>query len=158
MFFPMIESALHAIKCVAYDEPSKTVVNGSKDKPAKSANEASFRLKRKGRLQSTPSSTFISINKLGNSIKPVKTVIQNKNTVKKKSKQDLPSAIYVIENVTFVSDTCLVCERCCGSRGSFIYNNTNFKYGDKSYFTQSSNSSTICEYGSSTNISDESSR
>ncbi|GJV00980.1 hypothetical protein Tco_1330250 [Tanacetum coccineum] len=115
---PMIESALHVIKCVAYDEPSKPVVNGSKDKPAKSANKASFKLKRKGRLQSTPSSTFISSNKLGNSIKPVKTVIQNKNIIKKKSKQDLPSAIYVIENVTFVLDTCLVCERCCGSRDS----------------------------------------
>ncbi|GKB43975.1 hypothetical protein Tco_0888917 [Tanacetum coccineum] len=72
---PMIESALHAIKCVAYDEPSKPVVNGSKDKPAKSANKASFKLKRKGRLQSTLSSTFISSNKLGNSIKPVKTVV-----------------------------------------------------------------------------------
>ncbi|GKC71794.1 hypothetical protein Tco_1117677 [Tanacetum coccineum] len=94
------------------------VVNGSKDKPAKSANKASFKLKRKGRLQSTPSSTFINSNKLGNSIKPVKTVIQNKNSVKKKSKQDLPSAIYVIENVTFFPDTCLVCERCCGSRDS----------------------------------------
>ncbi|GJZ71991.1 WD repeat-containing protein PCN-like protein [Tanacetum coccineum] len=108
----MIESALHVIKCVAYDEPSKPVVNGSKEKPAKSANKASFKLKRKGRLQSTPSSIFISSNKLGNLIKPVKTVIQNKNIVKKKSKHDLPLAIYVIENVAFVPDTCLVCERC----------------------------------------------
>nr|GEV51249.1 hypothetical protein [Tanacetum cinerariifolium] len=47
---PMIELALHAIKCVAYDEPSKPVVNGSKDKPTKSANKASFKLKRKGRF------------------------------------------------------------------------------------------------------------
>nr|GEU69278.1 putative ribonuclease H-like domain-containing protein [Tanacetum cinerariifolium] len=64
----MIESVLHAIKYVAYDEPSKPVVNGSKEKPAKSANKASFKLKRKGRLQSTPSSTFISSNKLENII------------------------------------------------------------------------------------------
>ncbi|GKA77956.1 serine/threonine-protein kinase D6PK-like protein [Tanacetum coccineum] len=84
------------------------------------------------------------------------------------------------------ADTCqLVCERChcalkelnpppctristevkhgfsqtgCGSNGSGIYNNTNFKYGDKSDFTQSSNSSSMCEYSSSTSISEESSR
>ncbi|PWA76806.1 hypothetical protein CTI12_AA227800 [Artemisia annua] len=183
---PMIESALHEKKCVAYDEPSKPVVNGSKHKPAKSVNKASFNLRRKGRLQSMPSSTFISSNKLGKPIKPIKTVSRNKNIVKKKSKQDLPSATSVIENVTFVPDTCqLVCERChcalkepnlppcnsistevkhgfsqrgCGSNGSVIYNNTNFKYGDKSDFTQSSNSSSICEYSSSTSISEESSR
>ncbi|GJU97101.1 serine/threonine-protein kinase D6PK-like protein [Tanacetum coccineum] len=179
----MIESALHAKKCVAYDEPSKPVVNGSK---AKSVTKASFKLRQKGSLQSTPSSSFISSSKLGKSIKLVKTVIRNKNIVKKKSKQDLPSAISVIENVTFVPDTCqLVCERChcalkelnqppcpristevkhgfsqtgCGSNGSVIYNNTNFKYGDKSDFTQSSNSSSMCEFSSSTSISEESSR
>ncbi|GJU39876.1 serine/threonine-protein kinase D6PK-like protein [Tanacetum coccineum] len=154
---PMIESALHAKKCVAYDEPSKPVVNGSK------AN-----------------------SKLGKSIKLVKTVIRNKNIVKKKSKQDLPFATSVIENVTFVPDTCqLVCERChcalkelnpppctrissevkhgfsqigCGSNGFVIFNNTNFKYGDKSDFSQTSNSSSMCEYSSSTSISEESSK
>ncbi|GJY66647.1 hypothetical protein Tco_0468885 [Tanacetum coccineum] len=180
---PMIESALHAKKCVAYDEPSKPVVNGSK---AKSVTKASFKLRQKGSLQSTPSSSFISSSKLGKSIKLVKTVIRNKNIVKKKSKQDLPSATSVIENVTFVSDTCqLVCERChfalkelnpppCtristkvkhgfsqtgyGSNGYVIYNNTNFKYGDKLDFTQTSNSSSMCEYSSSTSISEESSR
>ncbi|GJU70629.1 serine/threonine-protein kinase D6PK-like protein [Tanacetum coccineum] len=140
----------------------------------------------KGSLQSTPSSSFISSSKLGKSIKLVKPVIKNKSIVKKKSKQDIPSATSVIENVTFVSDTCqLVFERChcalkelnpppctciitevkhgfsqtgCGSNGSGIYNNTNFKYGDKSNFTQSSNSSSMCEYSSSTSISEESSR
>ncbi|GJU67729.1 kinase AGC-RSK-2 family protein [Tanacetum coccineum] len=107
---PMIESALHVNKYVAYDEPSKPVVNGSK---AKSVNKASFKLRQKGSLQSTPSSSFISSSKYGMSIKLVKMVIRNKNIIKKKSKQDLPSATSVIENVTFVSDTCqLVCERC----------------------------------------------
>ncbi|GJY88978.1 sugar carrier protein C-like protein [Tanacetum coccineum] len=86
------------------------VVNGSK---AKSVTKESFKLRQKGSLQSTPSSSFISSNKLGKSINLVKTVIRNKNIVKKKSKQDLPSATSVIENVTFVPDTCqLVCERC----------------------------------------------
>ncbi|GJY59648.1 serine/threonine-protein kinase D6PK-like protein [Tanacetum coccineum] len=179
----MIESSLHAKKCVAYDEPSKPVVNGSK---AKSVNKASFKLRQKGSLQSTPSSSFISSSKYGMSIKLVKMVIRNKNIIKKKSKQDLPSATSVIENVTFVSDTCqLVCERChcalkelnpppCtristevkhgfsqidhGLNGSVIYNNMNFKYGDKSDFTQTSNSSSMCEYSSSTSISEESNR
>ncbi|GKB68815.1 serine/threonine-protein kinase D6PKL1-like protein [Tanacetum coccineum] len=152
---PMIESALHAKKCVAYDEPSKPVVNGSKAKPTKSVNKASFKLRQKGSLQSTPSSSFISSSKLGKSIKLVKTVIRNKNIVKKKSKQDLPSATSVIENVTFVPDTC---QLAVGSNSSVIYNNTNFKYGDKSDFTQTSNSSSMCEYSSSTSISEESSR
>ncbi|GKB58948.1 sugar carrier protein C-like protein [Tanacetum coccineum] len=124
-------------------------VNGSK---AKSVNKASFKLRQKGSLQSMPSSSFISSSKLGKSIKLVKMVIRNKNILKKNSKQDLPFATSVIKNVTFVPDTC------CGSNGSVIYNNTNFKYGDKSNFTQTSNSSSMCEYSSSTSISGESSR
>ncbi|GJU84773.1 serine/threonine-protein kinase D6PK-like protein [Tanacetum coccineum] len=122
---------------------------------------------------------------LRQSNKLVKRYSEQKH-LKKKSKQDLPSATSVIENVTFVPDTCqLVCERChyalkelnpppctristevkhgfsqtCyGSNGSGIYNNTSFKYSDKSDFTQSSNSSSMCEYSSSTSISEESSR
>ncbi|GJU67730.1 sugar carrier protein C-like protein [Tanacetum coccineum] len=123
---PMIESALHAKKCVAFDEPSKPVVNGSK---AKSVNKASFKLRQKGSLQSTPSSSFIS------------------------SKLNPPPCTRISTKVKHgFSQTGY------GSNGYVIYNNTNFKYDDKLDFTQTSNSSSMCEYCSSTSISEESSR
>ncbi|GJU97097.1 serine/threonine-protein kinase D6PKL2-like protein [Tanacetum coccineum] len=142
------------VKEVKVKEP---VVNGSK---AKSVTKESFKLRQKGSLQSTPSSSFISSNKLGKSINLVKTVIRNKNIVKKKSKQDLPAATSVIENVTFVPDTCqLVCERCHYALKELNPPPcTRISTECKSDFTQVQIDKRMCEYSSSPSISEESSR
>ncbi|KVH99904.1 serine/threonine-protein kinase D6PK-like [Cynara cardunculus var. scolymus] len=166
----------------------------------------------KGKSQSVTSSSGSTKNsKLGKSTRTipraVKTVvIQNKNLVKKKSKQDFASAnvssnASIAVNAKLAPDTSkLICQRChCaikdateesnkdsesplstsgttaeggsnnrnsvmpkegsiptsyGKTVSFLNNNKNSKFGDKGEFTQSSNSS-ICEYSSSTSISEE---
>lgn len=166
----------------AADESSKSVIIGSKDKPVKAVNKPTMKLRRKGKLQNMPSSNSISSSKLGKSARAsqrvVKTVIRNKQMVKKKSRLDSPSA-------TGENDT-LVCQRChcaldnaqmepnpppCtstiteadflkrnhgrGTNGPVVYSNTISKSGNTSEFTQSSNSS-IGEYSSSTSISEDS--
>nr|XP_043631160.1 serine/threonine-protein kinase KIPK1-like isoform X2 [Erigeron canadensis] len=179
---------------IAAAESSNSVTNCSEDMPIKSVNKATMKLRRKGKLQNVPSCTSTSNSKLVKSTR-VKTVIRNKNIVKKKSKQESPSTS--MENITSVTNTSQpVCQRChcalkdeqkepssppctstrsevhylkrnngvvkhdstltsCGTNASIVYSNTISKSGDKSEFTQSSNSS-IGEYSSSTSISEDS--
>ncbi|KAJ0687365.1 putative protein kinase AGC-RSK-2 family [Helianthus annuus] len=103
----------------------------------------------------------------------VKTVIRTKTVVKKKSKPELTSVTPASNAV----NSQLICQKCnCAikdekdepnkdsqrkvnsltSYGKTIslLHNKNSKYGDKGEFTQSSNSS-ICEYSSSTSLSEE---
>lgn len=175
-------------------------------------SKATLKLRHKGKSQSVTSSSGSAKNsKLSKSTRSspraVKTVvIHNKNLMKKKSKQELPSATItsnasIAVNAKLAPDTTkLICQRChCaikdaikepnkdsesplstsgttaegssnnensgmpregstltsyGKTVSFLNNNKNSKYGDKGEFTQSSNSS-ICEYSSSTSISEE---
>lgn len=167
-------------------------------------SKATLKSRHKGKSQSVTSSSGSAKNsKLGKSIRTspraVKTVvIQNKNLLKKKSKQFTSAT--VTSNASMKAklgpDTSkLICQKChCaikdateesnkdsespfstsgntpegssnnrnsrmpptsyGKTVSFLNHNKNSKFGDKGEFTQSSNSS-ICEYSSSTSISEE---
>ncbi|KAL7617971.1 hypothetical protein Lser_V15G01929 [Lactuca serriola] len=110
----------------------------------------------------TPSKSTPKSRYKGKSTRVVKTVIRNKNLVKKKSKQEFTSS----------PETNLICQKChCTMKESkkeqpnkdssksplstiTLISNKNSKYKDKGEFTQSSNSS-ICEYSSSTSISED---
>lgn len=119
----------------------------------------------KNNTKSTPKSRYKG-KSTRTSPRVVKTVIRTKNIVKKKSKQELTSP----------AETKLICQKChCTmqepkkeqplkdsksksksplSTITLLSNNKTSKYGDKGEFTQSSNSS-ICEYSSSTSISED---
>ncbi|KAJ9537152.1 hypothetical protein OSB04_029885 [Centaurea solstitialis] len=165
--------SISSAPCITATDTSKSVTNSSEVKPAdfseknnytsiKEVNKTTLKLRRKGRSPSRSPSTRVPP-------RAVKTVLRNKNIVKKKKKSDQESSLTFNAsadgNVNLVPEASqLVCQRChCALKGAekepnevhFLKRNNGLKRGDKGEFTQSSNSS-IGEYSSSTSISEES--